>query len=402
MNGIIVNDIAHVNGGASKIAIDTAVLLASHGHKVFFFTSVAPVARELSSDKNIEVICLNRQDILHDSNRLRAAVGGIWNKEAAGFFARLLDRLSPADTVIHIHALQKSISTSILPVAKKRGFRILYHLHDYGAACPNLGFFDYPQHCICNRKALSPSCIFHNCDRRSAFHKAWRVLRQFVQRRAGLPRDIDAFLAISPLNRRILQPYLGKARIYDLPNIVDVEKSERVPAEKNRAFLFVGRLSPEKGPELFAEAVKRLGVPAIFAGDGPCKERILEIYPEADMRGWVDRAGLERIWRGARALVFPSLLYEGQGLTVLEALAHGIPPIVPTPCAAQDSVVDGKTGLVFQSGEVESLIEAMRALQNDELCHDMSEKGYTSFWASGWTQEAYYDRLITIYQEVSG
>lgn len=209
MNVIIVNDFAYVNGGAAKVAIDTAKLLAARGHEVVFFAAVGPVAEALQGIKNLKIICLNQHDILHDSNRLRAAVQGIWNFKAAKAMKDILAKMSPKNTIIHIHALQKAISSSIIPVAKKAGFRIVYHVHDYGLACPNLGFFNYKTKQICSRRALSLECIACNCDSRSYTHKLWRVIRQMVQIYiGGMPRNIDGFVFLNSFGKNILEKYL--------------------------------------------------------------------------------------------------------------------------------------------------------------------------------------------------
>ena len=109
MNVIIVNDFAYINGGAGMVAINTAKLLAEHGHKVILFTAVGPIDSDLIHRNNLKVICLNQCDILNDPNRLRAVMQGIWNKKAEKFMKKILNGMSPADTIIHIHALSKAI-----------------------------------------------------------------------------------------------------------------------------------------------------------------------------------------------------------------------------------------------------------------------------------------------------
>lgn len=209
MNVIIVNDFAYVNGGASKVAIDTAKLLASRGHEVIFFSAVGPVAEELQSIENVKVLCLNQHDILHDHNRLRAVIQGIWNFKAAKAMGKVLDKMSPENTIIHIHTLQKAISSSIIPVIKKYGFKIIYHVHDYGLACPNLGFFDYKKQQICGKRALSLECIACNCDSRRYLHKLWRIFRQVVQIYVGeMPKNIDGFIFLNKFEKNVLEKYL--------------------------------------------------------------------------------------------------------------------------------------------------------------------------------------------------
>lgn len=401
MRVILVNDYAFVNGGAGEVALTTARLLAARGHQVVLFTAVGPVAEELLSVAGLRVVCTGHQDLLHDPNRLRAATYGIWNPVTRRAFDQLLREFSPRDTIVHVHALQKAVTTSILPVARKRGFRVLYHLHDYGAACPNLGFFDYPAQKICHRHALGLGCVLRNCDRRSYAQKVWRVLRQWVQRGfGGLPGKVDAFAYISDYSLRLLQPYLPPAaKLYALPNPIRVEQGERVQAEKNQVYLFVGRLSPEKNPQLLARAAAQLGLPARFVGSGAMAEEIRRIDPLAELTGWVPHDGLSAYYRQARALVFPSVWGETFGLVALEAMAYGLPVIVSDACAAADEVTDGVTGLHFRSNDLASLQEKMLLLQDDARVRDMSARAYRYFWQRYGDEDCYVETLERIYQE---
>ena len=400
MNVIIVNDFAHVNGGAGQVAIMTARLLAENGHRVIFFAAVGPVGQELENVQNLFVVCLNQKDILRDPNRLRAVFQGVWNLRAAKAFSSVLSECSTNDTIIHIHALSKSISSSIIPIAKRNGFRVVYHLHDYGIACPNLGFYDYQKGEICSRKAMSMSCALHHCDSRSFLHKGWRVLRQFVQYHfGGLPKNIDTMVYISAFSRRILEAYLPKGQhLVFLPNLIDVKYSERTRSEKNQLYLFIGRFAPEKGAELFAHAAATLSIPAVFIGAGECEDELRTICPQAEFPGWLSHEEIEQYFRRARALVFPSKWYETMGLSVVEAAARGIPTIVSDVCAARDEIVDGETGLLFQSGSLDSLCEEIKKLTDDHLVARLSVAAYERYWGREYDAVAYIHQLEMIYK----
>lgn len=400
MKVIVVNDFAFVNGGASQVAVTTAKLLAKKGHQVIFFSAVGPIGQELKEVQNLSVVCLNQKDILRDPNRLRAVFQGLWNFHAAKVFSSILSDCSPGDTIIHIHAISKSLSSSIISAAKNKGFRIIYHLHDYGIACPNLGFYDYQKDEICPRKAMGISCMMCHCDSRSVLHKGWRVLRQFVQYYlGGLPNDIDAMIYISEFSRRILKPYFAAGqRLFFLSNLLSVERAERIQAEKNQVFLFVGRFAPEKAPDLFARAVARLSIPAVFIGAGECEAELRKICPEAEFPGWLSHEDVMTYYSRARALVFPSKCYEGQPLTVLEAKSQGVPAIVADACAGRDEILDGETGLLFKSGSLDSLCCQIEKIKDDTLVAQLSESAYQSYWEQEYDEDAYVFRLEEIYR----
>jgi glycosyltransferase involved in cell wall biosynthesis len=118
------------------------------------------------------------------------------------------------------------------------------------------------------------------------------------------------------------------------------------------------------------------------------------------MLGWRDEAGVQALMRRARALVFPSVWYEGQPLTVYEALACGAPVIVSDACAGREAVEDGETGFWFRSGDPDSLAAHLVRLSDDALAERMSRAAYERYWASPLTSDAHLDRLMQVYDFV--
>lgn len=401
MNIIIVNDFAYVNGGAGVVAINTAKSLAARGHTVILFTAVGPIGDELKDIKSLKVICLNQNDILNDTNRVRAIIQGIWNRKSQCVMSRLLKSMSPDNTIIHVHTLSKAISASIIPVIKKRNFKIIFHVHDYGLVCPNMGFFNYIKKEICYKKAMSIDCMLCNCDSRNYGHKLWRLLRQLVQIKfANVNQNIDAYIFLNRFSKNIIAKYITNKQSYILPNTVNILRQDRVKAEDNDIFLFIGRLSPEKNPVIFAEVAYRLGIKSVFVGSGICEKDIMKVNPNAQITGWLSSDDVKRYLKKARVLIFPSLWYEGQPLTILEALAYGVPVIVSDACAGRESINNGINGLWFNSNDEVDLLQKIKILQENRVVHDMSINGYMWYWNQDYNMHKYTDKLESIYQTV--
>ena len=399
MNVIIVNDYSYINGGAGEIAVSTAIALAERGHKVIFFTAVDGDCSSFRDNTKIKIVCTNQYDILNNPNRLSAIAQGIWNFKAAKAFGELLDGFSSRDTIIHVHSLQKAISTSILPVARRREFKILYHYHDYGSVCPNLGLFNYPKQTICRYKPMSLACMLCNCDSRCYLHKIWRVLRQFVQIYfGGLPGKIDGGVFVSDFSKKILDRYVDKGRI--IANPVNISNRYKIDAGSNEYALYIGRLSPEKNPVLLAKAARELNVPAIFIGSGICQKTIQKENPSAICTGWLNKKDMLSYIAKARYLVFPSLLYETQGLVVSEVMAHGVSAIVSDSCAAKDFVSDSYNGVLFSNGDLESLKKAMSKMRDDSFVAKLSDNAYNALKSTNEEYiagiERYYEDLLAV------
>ncbi len=138
----------------------------------------------------------------------------------------------------------------------------------------------------------------------------------------------------------------------------------------------------------------------VFAGDGPAAEEIAALYPEARLLGWKSPAEVKALLRAARALVFPSLWFEGQPLTVLEAKAMGAPVIVSDGCAGREEMQDGVSGLWFQSADANSLARALEKAKDDALVARMSSAAYDQFWSDPPTLSRHVERLGAVYGEI--
>ena len=401
MNILLINDFAYVDGGASKICLGSARALAERGHNVLLFCAVGPVDPALLDVDNLEVECLHQHEIVDDPQRLRAAITGLWNGNSAESLERRLARLSAADTIVHVHTWTKALSSSVIASCLKLGFPVVLTLHDYFSVCPTGGFFIHPQQKICHLKPMSVACLTTNCDSRSYGHKLWRIARQWVQEHFGkLPAGIKHFISISTLSESILRPLLpADAQIHRVSNFNEIEKSDPVDVDQNELVCFVGRLSPEKGPQLLAQCAQAHNLPVRFIGDGPLKQEVINLAPHAEVTGWLAPEQVHVALRSARMLVFPSLWYETQGLVVAEAAAMGIPVIVPSTSAAAEWVIDGESGLIFEGGDILSLTEKMLQLRDTaELAAAMGRNAYKTYWANPATMSRHCNELEQVYR----
>lgn len=402
MNVVVVNDFAHVNGGAAQVALSSASALAERGHDVTLFAAVSASSAQAQRGA-MKVVCTHQHDIASDPSRTRAALQGLWNLTAQRAMGELLAGLDPRDTVVHFHGWTKALSSSVIHESLSRGYRAVTTLHEYFSACPNGGFFNYQQQAICPLVPLSAACVTTHCDSRSYAQKLWRVGRQVVQRGPGdFPGSMRHFISVTEFSAAILRRYLpADAAIYAVPNPIDVPHIGRAAVEDGGGFVYVGRLSPEKGCLLLARACSSLGVPLTFVGEGPLRDAILSIYPAARFTGWLSPEDVRSEIRRARALVLPSLWYETQGLVVNEAAALGVPAIVPDNCAARESVLDGVTGLWFRTANESDLKVKLDCLGRDSLlAAAMGKAAYQRFWDEPPTLERHVHELEKVYRQV--
>jgi glycosyltransferase involved in cell wall biosynthesis len=223
-----------------------------------------------------------------------------------------------------------------------------------------------------------------------------------VQNRfGGLPRDVRDFIVVSPFSERILKPFLAPdARMYHVQNPVQTSYQDPVDVAANATFVMVGRLAQEKGPALFAEAAHLSGCDAVFIGDGDQRAAVLGRCRTAKMMGWLPRDEVTTQLKQARALVFPSLLYETEGLAVVEAAALGIPAIVSDASAARLSVIDGVTGSWFKAGNSGDLAKKMVALLDPQRASAMGRAAHQQYWKHPRTLDRHIKELERTYEQV--
>ncbi len=400
---VICFDHASITGGQAKVAFDSAVGLRRAGHRPIVFAAAGPVSPRLS-DAGIETICLDQHDLVGNPSRVGAAVQGIWNRPAARALGALLDGLPRDSTIVHVHGWAKALSPSIAGPIARSGLPAIYTIHEYFQFCPNGGFYNYKHHHVCGLAPLSGACWATNCDSRNYARKLWRNVRLTAATHlARLPEVFSDYVAISGFQEAIVTPLLpADVRLHRIDNPISVPDLGPKPDPTTGDVIFVGRLSPEKGAALFAEAAGRVGLRPVFVGDGPLAGELAARYPEARLLGWQDAAGVQAAMRAARALVFPSFWYEGQPLTVLEAKALGVPVVVSDACAGREEVEDGVTGLWFRSADVDDLARALAALRDDERVVAMSRNAYAAYWAAPPTLERHVGRILDTYRAMLG
>lgn len=399
MRVILIVDWCFVNGGQAKVALDSALALKKAGHEVVLFSAVGPADPTLEA-AGIEVDCINQPEFVSDPNRLAAAWRAIDNRGAARALHRVLKTQPHRETIIHVHGWHKALSAAIAGPIRASKLPVLYTMHEYFLLCPNGGFYHYGTHQHCHLKPLSVACLSTNCDTRGWGFKFWRAARLGAAKLwHGLPQALADIAYFHPFQREIIAKHLPPStRLHEIANPIEVEALGQKTDPASGEIVFVGRLAEEKGVFLYAEAMRRVGLAPVFVGDGPAAVPLKERYPESKFLGWHDAAGVRMRLRSARALVFPSLWYEGQPLTVLESLALGTPVIASDGSAGRESVRNGETGLWFRHGDAADLARAIGEMARNDVAKAMSEAAYRLYWAEPFTMERHRKRLEEVYE----
>ncbi len=202
----------------------------------------------------------------------------------------------------------------------------------------------------------------------------------------------------------------GAPVISVIPNAVDAEVFYPGPAAETATVVFVGRLVPNKGPLTLLQAAatvlaERPGTRFLMVGEGPQRRRLEREVGRLGITGAVSFAGLRRdvpeILRRASVFVRPSTL-EGMSLTVLEAMATGL-PVVATPVGGTPEIIShGVQGYLVPVADAAALAEALLKLLRDPAAGaEMGRRG-RELVLSGHTWDIVVRRTAEVYEEVVG
>ena len=163
---------------------------------------------------------------------------------------------------------------------------------------------------------------------------------------------------------RIERCYGRRARVVHPP--VDVGRFERTgtrPGRTDGHYLSVARLLPYKRVDLAVRVCTATGRPLVVVGDGPARASLEKLAgPTVRLVGRVDDATLRELYGGARGLI--QCGEEDFGIAPLEANAAGVPVAALGRGGALETVVDGRTGALFDEQSTGSLAGALDRLES--------------------------------------
>ncbi|OOG69159.1 polysaccharide biosynthesis protein [Sinorhizobium sp. A49] len=394
MRLIVVNDVSEALGGATKVALqcleagvaaglDCAVLVGDDGAGI------------RSRFPGVEVKALGERP-LRDGVRFTNLFDRNFNRRAYRALRRLLDTRSDA-TVVHVHGWSQILSPSIFHALARSKAKVIVTAHDFFLSCPNGAYVHYDKGEICAEKPLSAGCLASACDKRNYLHKLWRFARSMTQTAAG-----EAFWSRVGviLVHEGMEPYLSEGPLRNFLTLRTPSTpltQSPVEAWRNSRPMFLGRMSVEKGVRTLAEALNATGKAATLIGRGPLLEEIQHALPHCYVPGWLDVDEVAAVASRARYFFMPSRMPEPYGLVAAEALMCGIPVIASSNALIATEIEQHQAGLVFESGNAESLAEIMALMESDALVRHLSRGAFAYGKSVAPSRAEWSQRIVDIY-----
>ncbi|MEV4269965.1 glycosyltransferase family 4 protein [Micromonospora aurantiaca (nom. illeg.)] len=254
-------------------------------------------------------------------------ISPIWAPKAQHDLDRLLTEHRP--DVLHLHNPYPLLSPWVVRTAHKRGVPVVQTVHNYRQVCSSGLYFRDGVICQdCRGRTLGVPAIVHRCYRNSRAQSALMATTLAVHRPTW--KSVDRYIALTTAVADHLRDYgIPDERIVVKPNAVP---DPDTPAPSGNGFLFMGRLSPEKGLDLLLAAWRRHPVGALgplrIAGDGelrPLAEAAAAERPDVLYLGQLDRSGVRAALADSSVVLATSTWHDVLPTVIIEALAAGRP-----------------------------------------------------------------------------
>jgi len=217
---------------------------------------------------------------------------------------------------------------------------------------------------------------------------------------------VDMFICPSNfIKNKMIDFGMPENRTIHIPNFIDVNKFN--PTYENEDyFLYFGRLSEEKGLKTLLKAMKHVRTSKlIIVGTGPIEEELHNMITSlklenVEMAGFKSGEELLKIVKKSRFSIIPSECYENCPLSVLEAMALGKAVVGANIGGIPELIDNYSTGLIFESGNEESLSKKINLLLKDPLV--AVEMGVNSRRKieEEYNEKQHYHRILQLYSKV--
>ena len=290
-------------GGEDQVVAAEADLLAAHGFDVHQHLADNPKGPSASA---------------------RGLLQAPWNRGSAQAVADVVRTYRP--DLVHIHNTWFQLSPAVIAAAHQQ-VPVVMTVHNYRLACSNGQLLRDGAPCRLCIDGNLWNGVLHSCYR-NPVSSGLAALTIRNGRSRVWNSQVDLFLALSDFAAEILSEVgVPRGRISVKDNFVADPGPRLQPAVSSRELVFVGRLSPEKGVAQLVEhrrVFAEVGLSLKVIGDGPLRADIASALGSSYL-GQMSSSDLAGEMLKSRALLMPSIWYEGQPRTALEAFAAGLP-----------------------------------------------------------------------------
>jgi len=311
MRILLIHNYYQYRGGEETYVESLKKLLEDNGHKVYLYSK-------------------HSNDIRSLIDKIQVAFGLFWNIKTANELTDIINTFKP--DVAHFNNIYPLIGATAYRVCKRNNIKIVQTIHNYRFMCPKGILFRNGKICeLCINKQFFYPAIRFGCYRNSRFASFIYSLAFFIHKIIGSFSIINIFIFPSKFTQQYYEKHfrVPKSKSIYLPPFVDF-KPTNIKVKRENWFLYVGRLSEEKGILPLLEAFTMLpNYKIVIIGEGQLKKQVsvYKKYKNIRVLGHIQRKKLISFYQKTRALIVPSLWYEIGPLVDFESSIFNTPII---------------------------------------------------------------------------
>jgi len=409
MKVLFINNFFASYGGAESTMYDQASILKENGHEVFFFaTNKKPYFEENYEYSHFFPEYTDYRS-LTKFDTLKYLLKPFCNSEAKNKLNAYLDEIKP--DIVHCHNIYYHLSSSVIEPCKKRNIPVVMSLNDPRLMCPS-GTLMYKNKTYCHKELCLSGNIFHcllnKCKDNNLKASFIATAENLYNKITGYYNLIDIFLCPSHAMRNLaVNSEINPDKLFVLNSFIKESFLNITPQYRdNGYFLYIGRLSKEKGINYLIEAISKLpDIKLHIVGKGSEEKKLMELCSELNaanvsFKGFLSDKEVEQEYKNCIATILPCNWFETFGLTVVESFAYGKPVIASKIGAIPELVENNLNGIVFQPGNVEELTSAINKLYTErKLAVEMGKRNREKA-VKLYSIDTHYKNLINIYNSL--
>lgn len=358
-------------GGEDTVFDNECTMLVNHGHHVI---------RLVASNDSISNIIKSRKEFYEELNHILA------NEKV---------------DIAHIHNVYHIIGNRIYTLLNEVNIPIVQTLHNFRFLCPAGLFLD-------NQNNICEKCIHGNfipCFQKKCYQNSYlKSLGMLVLAKDGrkkVQKCVNQFIALNSFSKsKFVEAGFQGEKISIKSNFLTTSKD--YIQSSHDFFLYVGRLSTEKGIETLINTFIDLDYPLKIAGSGidsyvDSLKELTKKNNKIEFVGYVSGQEKEELVQNAISLIIPSNCYENFPMSILEAYSFKKPVIASNIGGLPSIVKDGETGLLFEAGNSEALKNAVHKMVEDDRFIELGNNGY-EYYQENFTEKQNYRQLMEIYE----
>lgn len=405
MKILIINQFFNMQAGTEVISTSTFNILKKQGNDVYYFA----FDKKPYFIDDYEFAKYFPKNNMSTFGYLKNPLKYYWNYEAAKKLEKYIDEIKPE--IIHIHSL---MSPSILNVCKKKNIPTVMTLHTLPSSCPSTKFLlknkEYCKEFKC-KNGNYWHCVFNRCGNGSIERSVRKSILSYIFNKTNVYSNVKYFICPSNALRdcvKLSNITNDKNKIVTINNFLSDEELNTIPNYSNNGyFLYIGRLSKEKGLNYLLEALKDLprDIQLKIVGTGEEKDKLKKYAREnsldnVEFVGFKNRNEIKDYYQNCIATILPCNWFEIFGMTNIESFINGKPVIASNIGGIPEIVEHNVNGLLFEPANVEQLKKCILTYwDNPEIVIEHGKNGYKKA-ITQYTEERYYNELMKIYEEV--